>query len=340
MNKTITIAGAGLSGLSAGINLARAGHKVRIYEKKSVIAQSPLENPQLLPNWFQKEDVLDELKECGVNINPVCEIKKIKIHLPRGKVIFYSRKKPVGYTVLRGGENSLEKDLATQAIKAGVEIVFNKAGSGEEDILATGSGKTITVGYGQVYKGSFNPTETQVFFDPDYSESIGYAYLFPHSEKLATFKLSKQAGEKGDLRKKLESIRLEKLGETLKKDNLIGEFGTKRSFEIPKTAIHGKSILIGEQAGFQDELFRFGMRYAIISGFLAARAIVKEENYDELWKNRFLPEFKKNRLVRKFFCFVKKEKFLIFPNREIRINIELFKSIWLSPVFERALRFF
>ena len=32
------------------------------------------------------KSILDELKECGVNINPVCEIKKIKIHLQWKKI--------------------------------------------------------------------------------------------------------------------------------------------------------------------------------------------------------------------------------------------------------------
>jgi flavin-dependent dehydrogenase len=46
-------------------------------------------------------------------------------------------------------------------------------------------------------------------------------------------------------------------------------------------------LYVGEAAGFQDCLFGFGMRYALLSGALAARAIAEAEDYDHLWQSAF-----------------------------------------------------
>jgi flavin-dependent dehydrogenase len=42
--------------------------------------------------------------------------------------------------------------------------------------------------------------------------------------------------------------------------------------------------VIGEQAGFQDPLAGFGMRYAFRSGLLAARSIIEGTDYGDLWR--------------------------------------------------------
>lgn len=62
---------------------------------------------------------------------------------------------------------------------------------------------------------------------------------------------------------------------------------------IPKTAIKGGHLLVGEAAGFQDVAFGFGIRYVILSGYLASKSIIEKINYDKLWKEMFLDELKK-----------------------------------------------
>lgn len=47
--------------------------------------------------------------------------------------------------------------------------------------------------------------------------------------------------------------------------------------------------VIGEQAGFQDALASFGMRYALRSGILAARSLIEGADYTGLWRKEFLP---------------------------------------------------
>lgn len=340
-SKSIIISGAGLAGLTAAINLAQAGYKVRVYEKKRFVGQHSRETVQMLPNWFFKEDVIEELERCNLKINWLNKIEQIEIYLGKGKIIFYSQRIPIGYTVLRGGENSLERDLMQQAEEKGVSIIVGKESSVRPDVVATGSSKVLTIGYGQVYRGKFEPNETKVFFSSSHSSSVGYTYLFPHNQELATFKISKRVDENVDLKKNLKKLRQKYLSKELKEENFLYEFGTERSFSIPKTAVSKGSFLVGEAAGFQDELFRFGMRYAIISGYLAAKAIVENLDYDRLWKRRFKKEFEKTARARKVFCDFRQEGFNLLPkNLKIYIEIEKFKRIWLSSWFNTALYFY
>ncbi len=62
------------------------------------------------------------------------------------------------------------------------------------------------------------------------------------------------------------------------------------NFRLPKSAYSGTHPVIGEQAGFQDTLWGFGMRLAISSGLLAARSLLNGENYDILWKKHIKPQ--------------------------------------------------
>lgn len=341
MKKTIRIKGAGLAGLTAAINLARAGYKTEVYEKKNFIGQQKEENPQLLPNWFAKKDVVEELEDCNIKINWIRRLKKIEVYLPRGRIIFNSKKVPIGYVVLRGGQNSFEKDLAQQAEAAGVKIVLGQELDAQPDIIATGVSRLITIGYGQVYEGDFETDKAMVFFDPSYAPSVGYAYLFPHNRRVATLKISREAREKVDLKLNLREIRSKYFSHKIKKENLLYEFSTIRSFNIPRSAIRNNSLLIGEAAGFQDELFRFGMRYAIISGYLAAKAIIKGLDYDLLWRKRFSAEFERTAGVRRVFCQLKNERFeSLFLYRGINVEIDRFKKAYLSPLLKIALLFY
>jgi len=335
MKKETTIAGAGVAGLVAAINLAKAGFKVVVYEKESEIGGHYQENPQMLPNWFSKEDVVFELEKCGIKINWLNKIEEVEINLGGSRVTIYGNQVPVGYTVLRGGENSFEKDLARQAQEAGVKIITNSFidvnSANDIDIISIGIGKPITVGYGRVYRGNFNPHKTRVFLGSNHTPTVGYCYFFPHSANKATVKISRRYEETDVNLKENFEVFKNSLGEEIQEENFLYEFGSLRSFGVPQTAKRGQSLLVGEAAGFQDELFRFGIRYAVISGYLAARAIIDNLDYDALWKKYFLKEFNRTAGTRKIFEDFKKKNFHALPEKtDIRISIEAFKRLWLS----------
>lgn len=66
-------------------------------------------------------------------------------------------------------------------------------------------------------------------------------------------------------------------------------FGGYANFRLPRTAVQGGHLVVGEQAGFQDALAGFGMRYALRSGILAARSLLEGQDYTRLWRRELLP---------------------------------------------------
>ncbi len=66
--KDIKILGGGLSGLTAAINLAKAGYKVDVFEKRSDCGKRFHGDLEGIENWSSKVDVMDEFK--SMNIKP------------------------------------------------------------------------------------------------------------------------------------------------------------------------------------------------------------------------------------------------------------------------------
>ena len=58
---------------------------------------------------------------------------------------------------------------------------------------------------------------------------------------------------------------------------------------LPHHAVQGGHPVVGEQAGFQDALAGFGLRYALRSGVLAARSMLEGGDYETLWRRELRP---------------------------------------------------
>ena len=82
--KNIKILGAGLSGLSAAINLAKVGYNVDVFEKRSDCGGRFKDDLEGLENWSSNIDVLGELKSMNIRINFDCTPYKI-MYLSDGK---------------------------------------------------------------------------------------------------------------------------------------------------------------------------------------------------------------------------------------------------------------
>lgn len=102
----IKILGAGISGLTAAINLAKKGEDVIVYEKLPDIGMKIKPNFQVLMNYDTKEDIIENLEKFNVKINYQTKLKRIFIYSLnlRNKAEIFSSERPVGYTVIRGGK--------------------------------------------------------------------------------------------------------------------------------------------------------------------------------------------------------------------------------------------
>jgi len=299
----IKILGGGIAGLTAAINLIDGNEEVTVYELHQQIGMRFKPNCQLLSNWDSKEDILPRLRKFNIKINWKTKIDHVDIYSPdlKHKAEIFSDERPIGYTVIRGGNKSFECYLAKQAKKKGVEIVTNFKKKINADIIATGPKypERLGLGYGGILSGNFNKRKALILFDYNLAPG-GYIYFLPHSNRLATIALAMRKWDNPQIQfNKLKEHSLFK--KIFQSSEILYNFsgianGTIK--KIPKTAKLDDSLLVGEAAGFQDNAYGFGMRYAIISGYLASKSISEGLDYDDLWKNVLLDELKRTRMIR------------------------------------------
>lgn len=287
----VRILGAGLSGMSAAINLKKLGRDVVIYEKKPKLG-SQHEDLQGLADIVDPEPYL---KGLNIDIKPQGRrFPKITFCTPTRELNLLARK--VGKLVFRGGSRSLEQDIYEYAEKAGVRFEFNANKTvSDVDIVATGPPRCDALAVGAVYENTgFDRDRMLVMFDDKYSPKGCYLYVLSTSDDRVEIINCALAPYAPDVRKLLLKAIEEKkfLREIADGKAPIGYFSCTVNFNIPKTAVVDGKLYVGEAAGFQDASVGTGMRYALESGKMAAESIVYNKDYDAMWKQAFLPTLK------------------------------------------------
>ena len=300
-DEPIDIAGAGPAGLAAAITLAHAGRKVILHETHKEVGHRFGGDFQGLENWTTETNVLDLFKAQGLTTDftamPGCSVTAFD---SERRVYDVHSDEPLFYLVERGpGPGTLDTALLEQAQSLGVEVRFNSrlrqmAGEG---ILAAGprAADAIAVGY------HFDTDMADGFWvicDDDLAPK-GYAYLLVMNGK-GTVKSCMFSGfkqEKLYVQRTLAAFE-KLLGLTMKNPQPHGGSG---NFRIPASAYSGLHPRVGEQAGFQDTLWGFGMRLAIHSGVLAAQSLLNDENYDVLWQRELKPQMETSVVNRALF---------------------------------------
>lgn len=286
--KEVKILGAGPAGLTAAINLAKEGYQVTIFEKEKECGMRFNGDFQGIENWSSQVDVLDDLNLMNIKTNFYFDpIRNCEIYDPDLKKREIRFNKPALYMVRRGDmTESLDLGLKEQALARGVKIVFNKKATQEEaDIIAGGPMGPVKID--GIARGIVFDTEmedTLLLILDDNIAPKGYAYLvIKHGKGCLTtvlFKNFKDAKIYFD-RAFERFCKIKSLSITNRKDfGGIGNFFLRKNYED-----NGK-LIVGEAAGLQDFLFGFGMRYAITSGYLAAKSIVENTSYDTLIKQQ------------------------------------------------------
>lgn len=286
----ISIIGAGLAGLACAIVLARAGYEVIIREWHNAVGRRFHGDYQGLENWSDKCDVLDELRGSGIAVNfdhhPVYEATAFD---SRGNAHVVRGERPLYYLVQRGGEDgaSLEASLLIQAGEAGCEIYLGQRVVEPQGpaVLAIGPRTADAIAAGYVFETDMSDGSWASFNDK--LAPLGYAYLLVHDGRgtLASCMFTGFNRQADYVARSVEFFR-EHAGLTMRNPKPLGGFA---NFRLPRTAIQGGHPVVGEQAGFQDALAGFGMRYALRSGILAARSLLRGEDYTKLWRRNLLP---------------------------------------------------
>ena len=167
---------------------------------------------------------------------------------------------------------------------------------GESAVRARGPGVPDAFAFGYVFETGM-PDGNWVCFDNRLAP-LGYSYLLIHAGR-GTVASCMFTGFKREAEYVARTVAAftDRAGLRMRNPRPFGGFA---NFRLPRTAIQGGHLVIGEHAGFQDALAGFGMRYAIRSGILAARSLIEGKDYTALWRETLSPAMRAsvtNRLV-------------------------------------------
>ena len=289
MTTPVTVVGAGPAGLACAIVLARAGRAVTVRERRHTVGSRFHADFQGLENWSGDCDILDELRAAGVEATFDCHaVHESTLFDAWGQAYPVRGERPLYYLVQRGSRGrSLDLGLLKQAIAAGAEVRFDDRVTELEGptVLAIGPRVADAIATGYVFQTD-RPDGSWAAFDNALAP-LGYAYLLIHNDHgtVASCMFTGFKRHAEHLERTVAFFR-ERVGLDMRDPR---PFGGVANFRLPRTAMQGGHPVIGEQAGFQDALAGFGMRYALRSGMLAARSEIEGQDYTRLWRRELLP---------------------------------------------------
>lgn len=312
------IIGAGPAGLSAAITLAKAGHHVTVYEKNRNVGERFNGDYQGIENWTTDDDALSFLANIGIEINFRCEpYRKGDFFNPIGTKYNFNMARPLFYLVERGTSDwSLDQGLRKQAERAGVLFKWGEKLTQSPEtgnvIIATGPSGADAIAKGIVFS-----TSHEDYYSAFVSNDIapqGYAYLLVNQGKatFATCLFEHFSKSHMYFDKALEEMKKQVPIEITDPRNFGGYVNFSLNQQLVK---HNRVYYVGERAGFQDALFGFGMRYALLSGYLAAKSIIEKTSYPKLCEEQIIPQMKTSLSNRWLFSRLNNSGYSVMLNR-------------------------
>jgi flavin-dependent dehydrogenase len=294
--RAVRIAGAGLAGLVAATVLAGHGRSVEVFEKKSRLLPSSGAHTEGVRN-YRYVDVLQELRGFGFTMEPIATVQTTVRHSPNFVNVLHG---PAYYLFMRGRDtDTVDQTLYRQAMSARVRFHFGKVlDSSEADIVATGPPRTraniLGAGYTFSAKGSPLGADTvHALLDNEVAPG-GYLVLTPGRPFHSIYSVSWSELRFEPLLERTEAaFEIPWVKELLGASERVGKIHGSAYF-TPNPyleAVQGGALYVGEAGGFQDAVAGFGFRYAVITGSLAARAILEGQEYRGLLKGVFGDEF-------------------------------------------------
>lgn len=295
----VAIIGAGPGGLACAIECERLGVPAEIFERDSDpgwIWPSINFWPNLFYNSFGQKDVREYIKtEYGIDFTV---LNNTKSFLMKSANTQTTVKGTLGITVARGkADESLENQLVNQINITPIHYNYladYAALAKEYDYVVVASGRETeaknmglwqdegsAVIIGATAVGNFDINSSTIYFNTEYA-GTGYGRLTPFNQHVGVVELyiiglaEMQALSLFD-----KFIKMEKLDTLdLLYRNVPPVFTMGKVTKFQKDNI----LLVGRAAGLTDRVLGVGAVEALISGTMAARAIVKKEDYNSMVK--------------------------------------------------------
>lgn len=288
--KPVHILGAGLSGLASAIVLARAGREVHVHELRADSGARFCGDFQAIENWSHPMDFLDEMRGWGLDPGTFRTVpfRRIDLVVPRGRIIGLETPGIAFRLVTRGtAPGTLDQGLKRQAQAAGVHLHY----SSRRDrrlchIVATGPRHASGIVCGEIFETSHPDHVTFQLNDRLAPGAYTYMIVVDGVGLIATVLLRRQRDTDRFLNETLAWYHAQYPALDRKPLHRMGGVG---GFALnPRHVVDGRCY-VGEAAGFQDVLWGFGIRYAITSGVMAARALLGELDYEQAVRETLRP---------------------------------------------------
>jgi flavin-dependent dehydrogenase len=260
---------------------------VVVFERQADVGTRFHGDFQGLENWTTEGDVLEELAACGVEPGfAAAPVREQVCFGPGGRQVVLRSPEPFYYLVRRGVEpGTLDHALKQQALACGVELRFGEAAQlTDGGIVAHGPRESRIIAVGYVFETDHPDGAYVALWDR--LAPGGYAYLLVQGGRgtLATCMFRNFRDERACLEHTVAFFQ-ERVGARMERPQRFGGRGT---YGAPLSGTRGDVLLAGEAGGFQDALWGFGLRYAMLSGHLAAKAWLDgdPQSYERLWQAR------------------------------------------------------
>jgi flavin-dependent dehydrogenase len=298
--KPINILGAGLSGLSAAIILAQAGQEVHVHELRSDSGARFHGDLQAMENWTSPIDFFEEMRSWGLDPRgfKATDIRNIDLVFPNGR-IKTARSQKVAFRLVERGTapHSIDQGLKRQAAALGVQLHYNtRVEKNTCDIIATGPKFTTGIVRGELFHTSQPNQVTVQFSDKLAPGAYTYMIIVDGVGLICTVLMRQQPDTNRFLHETIawyETHYPNLNRKPIRRITGVGCFALNHRCKV------GKQYYVGEAGGMQDCLWGFGMRYAITSGYLAARSLLGGPDY-ELEVRRLLRPYQETSLVNRW----------------------------------------
>ena len=158
MSERVDILGAGLSGLSSAIVLAKSGKEVHVHEVRQDSGARFDGDFQGIENWTSERDFFDEMREWGLDPDSFKSNSFGVVDLVHpDDAITNPVTDGIAFRVVERGTDShcIDQGFKRMALEAGVKIHYGvKVDPTQCDIIAAGPKESSAVAFGEIFETS------------------------------------------------------------------------------------------------------------------------------------------------------------------------------------------